>query len=184
MDKYQSKTGDLPRMDAWAFARFNKASSAKGKCKGSLKWQVRTSWRSRKGLLVHWEIRSNTVSLIELTMTTWGLRHQQRMESTLPKISKWPPFHFGLPKWKQKPFSLPFHCILNMPHPAVTLLFGVCMNFIHLRSCRWSTNQKHPPFFIGYFSYNELLKRDDWRLLVLGRTVTIHTKIYVPIIKY
>lgn len=184
VDKYQGETGDLPRMDAWAFARFKKVSSAKGKWKRSLNWQVRTSERSRKGLLVQWKIRSNTVSLTELTMRFWGLWTQHRIKSTLPKIPKWSPFHFELPGWKQKSFSLPFHCILNMPHPAVTLFSGVRMNFIHLRSCRWSTNQKHPPFFIGYFSYNELLKRDYWRLLVLGRTVTTHIKVNVSLIKY
>jgi len=78
VDKYQGETGDLPRMDAWAFARFKKVSSAKGKWKRSLNWQVRTSERSRKGLPVQWKIRSNTVSLTELTMRFWGLWTQHR----------------------------------------------------------------------------------------------------------
>lgn len=139
--------------------------------------------RSGKVLLIQREMTSNMGSLSEVMVGSWGLwilssqenpasqdgsGAMQNREHTATNIQ--PTFCL---LWtttvKTKSLFIPFHCILNMPHPVVTFLFAVGMNLIHLWPRRRSTNQEHPPFFIGYFSYYEPLKGDNGRLLVLGK---------------
>lgn len=174
-------------MDVWTLAELKKASSAKRKGERSLKWQVRTSDGEQERSVGSVVKQKKTGSLAEVMVRFWCLWTQpHRIDPEIQcsaeeraRCNKYPNDLLSALDCQgenQKPFSLPFHCILNMPHPAVTFLFGAGMNLIHFRSWRWSADQKHPPFFIGYFSYYEFLKTDNWRLPVLGETVTVYSK--------
>jgi hypothetical protein len=63
--------------------------------------------------------------------------------------------------------KLPFYCLLDPPHPVISFLLGIGVDFIHLRTSWWSTDQKHSSLLISNFSSNELLKGNNWWLLIL-----------------
>lgn len=65
---------------------------------------------------------------------------------------------------------LPFYCLLDPSHPGISFLLGVGMDFIHLRTSRWSADQKHSSLLICNFPSNELLKGNNWWLLILQKT--------------
>lgn len=65
---------------------------------------------------------------------------------------------------------LPFNSLLDPSHPVISFLLGTGMNFIHLRTSRWSTDQKHSSLLISNFSSNKLLKGNNGWLLILCKT--------------
>jgi len=106
---------------------------------------------SGKGLLNQWETRSSMASLAEVMVRfLWSVNPELRGKPTLTGwiqcnteqrayCHKYPtdlPSALDYQDENPKPFPLPFHSILNMPHPVVPFLFGVGMNLIHLRPRR------------------------------------------------
>lgn len=63
--------------------------------------------------------------------------------------------------------TLPLDSLLDPSHPVISFLLGTGMNFIHLRTSRWSTDQKHSSLLISNFSSYKLLKGNNRWLLIL-----------------
>lgn len=71
----------------------------------------------------------------------------------------------------------PLHSLSYVSHPRIPVLSAGGVNFIHLRSHRGGGDKEHPSLLIGYFSNDELLQRDNRRLLVLKEEQNLKTKL-------